>query len=55
VPLGADQDDAARLRRLGYATVAGLAPTDDTAAEAHRLGCTHVLRNGAAAVVSDDR
>ena len=55
VPLGADQDDAARLRRLGYATVAGLAPTDDATAEAHRLGCTHVLRNGAAAVVSDDR
>jgi ATP phosphoribosyltransferase regulatory subunit len=49
VPLGADQDDAARLRRLGYATVAGLAPTDDAAAEAKRLGCTHILKQGAAA------
>src|SRR5208282_4080372 len=49
VPLGADQDDAARMRRLGYATIAGLAATDDAAAEAIRLGCTHILRNGAAA------
>src|SRR5271157_3587917 len=49
VPLGADQDGAARLRRLGYATVAGLAPTDDATAEARRLGCSHILRNGAAA------
>jgi ATP phosphoribosyltransferase regulatory subunit len=49
VPLGADQDDAARLRRLGYATIAGLTATDDDAAEARRLGCSHLLRNGAAA------
>ncbi len=54
VPLGADQDDAAGLRRLGYATVAGLAPTDDAAAEARRLGCTHVLKQGAAAPLPSD-
>ncbi len=54
VPSGADQDDAARMRRLGYATIAGLAPIDDAAAEAKRLRCTHILRNGAAvSVVSD--
>jgi ATP phosphoribosyltransferase regulatory subunit len=55
VPLGADQDDAARLRRLGYASVAGLVAVDDAAAEARRLGCSHVLRNGAAVSVGDQQ
>ena len=48
VPLGADQDEAARMRRLGYATIAALGPEDDTAAEARRLSCSHILRNGSA-------
>lgn len=48
VPLGADQDEAARMRRLGYATVAALAPEDDPVAEARRLSCSHILRNGSA-------
>ena len=48
VPLGADQDEAARMRRLGYATIAALAPEDDAAAEARRLSCSHILRNGSA-------
>lgn len=48
VPLGADQDEAARMRRLGYATIAALAPEDDPLAEARRLLCTHILRNGSA-------
>jgi ATP phosphoribosyltransferase regulatory subunit len=48
VPLGADQDEAARMRRLGYATVAALGPEDDAAAEARRLSCSHILHNGSA-------
>jgi ATP phosphoribosyltransferase regulatory subunit len=49
VPLRADQDDAARMRGLGYATIAGLAAMRDDGAEARRLGCTHILQNGTAA------
>ncbi len=52
VPLGADQDEAARMRRLGYATIAALAPEGDTAAEARRLLCSHILRNGSAVALS---
>jgi ATP phosphoribosyltransferase regulatory subunit len=40
VPAGAD---GARLRAEGYATVAGLEPVADPAAEARRLRCTHWL------------
>jgi ATP phosphoribosyltransferase regulatory subunit len=52
VPSGADQDDAARLRRLGYATIAALEPEADPVAEARRLECTHILRNGSAVPLS---
>jgi len=48
VPLGADQDEAARMRRLGYATIAALGSEDDPQAEARRLLCSHILRNGTA-------
>jgi ATP phosphoribosyltransferase regulatory subunit len=48
VPLGADQDEAARMRRLGYATIAALEPNGDPVAEAKRLICSHILRNGTA-------
>ena len=48
VPLGADQDEAARMRRLGYATIAALGPDGDPVAEARRLICSHILRNGTA-------
>jgi ATP phosphoribosyltransferase regulatory subunit len=48
VPLAADQDEAARMRRLGYATIAALAPDSDPASEAQRLRCSHILRNGSA-------
>ena len=48
VPVGADHDAAARLRGKGYVTVAALDPVDDPAAEAMRLRCTHILRDGAA-------
>jgi len=40
VPFGAD---GAALRARGFATVAGLAPVADAAAEAARLACGHVL------------
>jgi ATP phosphoribosyltransferase regulatory subunit len=43
VPQGAD---GRSLRAEGYATVAGLAPVANNLAEAHRLGCTHVLIEG---------
>ena len=51
VPAGARLEQAARLRAEGYATVAGLAPVPDELAEARRLGCSHVLRDGAAVAV----
>jgi ATP phosphoribosyltransferase regulatory subunit len=48
VPLGADPGEAARMRHLGYATIAALAPEGDPVAEARRLLCSHMLRNGSA-------
>ena len=48
VPHGEDQDDAGRMRRLGYATVAALGPEDEAQTEARRLLCSHILRNGTA-------
>ena len=48
VPFGADRDQAAALRDQGFATVAGLAAVGDAEADARRLGCTHILRGGAA-------
>jgi ATP phosphoribosyltransferase regulatory subunit len=43
VPTGGDAASASRWRTQGYVTVAGLAPVKDAAAEARRLGCSHVL------------
>lgn len=48
VPFGADRDQAAALRAQGFATVAGLVAVGDAEADARRLGCTHILRGGAA-------
>ncbi len=48
VPDGAPAGDADRLRGEGWVTVAGLEPVSDDAAEARRLGCSHVLRDGKA-------
>ena len=48
VPPGSDQDEAARMRALGYATIVALTPDGDAAAEARRLLCSHILRNGTA-------
>jgi ATP phosphoribosyltransferase regulatory subunit len=52
VPVGSDLDEAARLRRLGYATIAALNRTADPMAEARRLLCSHILRNGEAVPLS---
>ena len=43
VPAGGDAVAASRWRAQGYVTVAGLVPAKDAAAEAQRLGCSHVL------------
>jgi ATP phosphoribosyltransferase regulatory subunit len=44
LPLGHDADVAARLRAIGWRTVAALTPADD----AHALGCSHRLEGDAA-------
>jgi ATP phosphoribosyltransferase regulatory subunit len=49
LPWATPPEPAARLRTQGFATVASLDPgPQDEAAEARRLGCTHILRDGAA-------
>jgi ATP phosphoribosyltransferase regulatory subunit len=52
VPVGTGQSQAAALRTRGYATVAALSAVPDEKAEAARLGCTHVLRDGEATPLS---
>jgi ATP phosphoribosyltransferase regulatory subunit len=53
VPLGVPQADTAALRARGFATVAALDTVSDAAAEALRLGCTHVLHAGEAVALGD--
>jgi len=48
LPRGAEPAQAAALRREGFATVADLSDATDAEAEARRMGCTHILANGAA-------
>ena len=48
LPLGHDADVAARLRAVGWRTVAALSASDD----ARTLGCTHRLENGEALALS---
>jgi ATP phosphoribosyltransferase regulatory subunit len=47
IPANVDPAEAAQFRRLGYGTVAAL-NDDSDAGEAHRQGCTHILRDGQA-------
>lgn len=47
LPSGTPRSVAAALRDQGWITVAGLDPAISADADAERLGCTHVLRNGA--------
>ena len=48
VPWGTPPEHAAGLRSRSYATVMALIDVADAASEAARLGCTHILRDGAA-------
>jgi ATP phosphoribosyltransferase regulatory subunit len=47
VPTGADAQVAAALRDAGWITVAALASAEDWHEEARRLGCGHILQDGA--------
>ena len=51
LPFGTDRGLAASLRTDGFATVAALASLQDDTAEATRLGCSHILRSGKAALL----
>ena len=53
VPWGAAAEGAVALRAQGFATVAAL-DAADPAAEAVRLRCTHILRDGAAVPLSSE-
>ncbi len=46
LPHGTPRSDGAGLRDEGWITIAGLAPEDDPAAEAARLGCSHLWQGG---------
>ena len=46
VPPGADRARARALREEGWITVAALAAAADWGAEARRLGCRYVLKDG---------
>jgi ATP phosphoribosyltransferase regulatory subunit len=52
LPFGTPPAEGRRWRADGWATIAGLEEAGDVAAEARRLGCTHVLRDGAAQPVT---
>ena len=47
LPHGTPRTDGAGLRGDGWVTIAGLAPDEDPASEAARLGCSHVWQGGA--------
>jgi ATP phosphoribosyltransferase regulatory subunit len=53
LPLGTEPEAARRLRAEGWVTLAGLAAVADPAAEARRLGCGHLLQDGAIMEVKD--
>ncbi|MDH3241954.1 MAG: ATP phosphoribosyltransferase regulatory subunit [Alphaproteobacteria bacterium] len=46
LPIGTAADVRHGLQAEGWITLAGLEPADDAAAEARRLGCSHVLADG---------
>lgn len=53
VPDDADVDAAARLRGEGHIVIKGLEPVADAGAEARRLGCSHVFKDGRVVAVKD--
>lgn len=54
LPHGTPRGDGARLRDEGWVTIAGLAPEPDPAAEAMRLGCSHLWQGGAARTIGGE-
>jgi ATP phosphoribosyltransferase regulatory subunit len=54
LPHGTTPDQGRTLRGEGWITVAGLTAESDPAAEARRLDCTHILRDGAAVALDGD-
>jgi ATP phosphoribosyltransferase regulatory subunit len=54
IPLDVESVEVAGLRTAGFATVAALAATEDDTAEARRLGCSHILRDGQVALVQTE-
>ena len=46
IPHGTDRAEADALRAAGHVTVQGLQPETDGEAEARRMGCTQLWRNG---------
>ena len=53
LPLGTSAEEGRRLRAEGWVTLAGLAAVDDLQAEARRLGCGHLLRDGEISEIKD--
>ncbi|MEO3428909.1 ATP phosphoribosyltransferase regulatory subunit [Pelagibius sp. CAU 1746] len=53
LPLGTPAAEGRRLRAEGWITLAGLAAAADPAAEARRLGCGFVLRDGEISEIKD--
>ena len=53
VPFGSEAALAIALRQDGWVTVQGLAAVKDAALEAKRLICSHVLKDGRPAAVTD--
>jgi ATP phosphoribosyltransferase regulatory subunit len=54
LPWGTSPGDAVVVRASGYATIPALSDLSDPAAEARRLGCTHILRDGAAVLLTKE-
>ena len=55
LPWGTPRLAGAALRADGFATVAALEAGSDGAGEARRLGCSHILQDGAAVPVPNER
>ena len=54
LPHGTPRSDGAGLRDAGWVTIAGLALEGDPAAEAARLGCSHLWQGGTARAVGGE-
>lgn len=53
LPLGTPAEEGRRLRAEGWVTLAGLSAAEDSEAEAKRLGCGHLLRDGEISELKD--